>query len=101
MPSLSTLYRVSISSMPDIDRVSRTAVSETTVLKVVVARFPSPSWPSQSPARDCNFAKAAITLLGLEAVPMAGTNSPERKIKLKRIRADFTIGDSPAHRFQE
>src|SRR6266849_809640 len=46
--------------MPEGESVSITAVPEARTLNVVFTGMPCASLPSQSPASDCNFLKAAV-----------------------------------------
>src|SRR5260370_15525348 len=71
IPSPSRLYTVTISSIPEGDSVSITAVLETIDLKLVLTGCPFSSFPSQSPASaysflnapaECEAAKSCATL---------------------------------------
>src|SRR5260370_27850137 len=60
IPSPSRLYTVTISSMPEGDSVSITAVFATMDLKLVFTGWCLSSVPSHSPASACSFLKAAV-----------------------------------------
>ena len=68
------------------EKVSRMAVLETTSLKLVRTAFPSSSFPSQSPASDCSFAKAAVTAVGLEAWPTKAVKIAEASDASRKTR---------------
>src|SRR5713226_2617415 len=85
MPSPSMLYSVTISSMPEGERVSMTAVSEARTLKVVLTGMPCSSFPSQSPERARNFLNAAAECVPAHSGPAMDAASKRTKDSLRRV----------------
>src|SRR6266480_1544487 len=85
MPSPSMLQRVTISSMPAGESVSITAVPEARVLKLVFTAMPWPSLPTQSPASDCSFLKAAAECAPADSGAAMDAASNRSSESLRRV----------------
>src|SRR6266436_6999277 len=79
------LYSVTISSMPEGERVSMTAVSEARTLKLVLTGMPCSSFPSQSPERDWSFLNAAAECVPAHSGPAMDAARKRTKDSLRRV----------------
>src|SRR6267143_5182857 len=76
---------VTISSMPAGESVSMTAVPEARALKLVFTTMPWPSLPSQSPASDCSFLKAAAEYVSADSGEAMNAASNRSSESLRRV----------------
>src|SRR5205823_6001282 len=96
------LYRDSISSMPDGDKVSMRVVPEMTGLNELLTGLPSASEPSQSPFSDISFWKAdsagLVAAMRVEVRVKTITAKRTRRIAGSRSdRLDLYEIDRPRH----
>src|SRR5260370_15034902 len=89
IPAPSRLYTVTISSIPEGDSVSITAVLETIDLKLVLTGCPFSSFPSQSPASACSFLNAAAECEAAKSGAALNT-APAKNSAMARVLTDFS-----------
>src|SRR5690349_2711127 len=78
-----------MSSIPEGESVSITAVLETIDLKLVLTGFPFSSFPSQSPASACSFLKAAAECEAAKRAAPLDT-APAKNSAMTRVLTDFS-----------
>src|SRR5712671_6108553 len=71
--------------MPAGESVSMTAVPEARALKLVFTPMPWPSLPSQSPASDCSFLKAAAECVPADSGAAMDAASNRSSESLRRV----------------
>src|SRR6266478_7116336 len=71
--------------MPAGESVSMTAVPEARALKLVFTTMPWPSLPSQSPASDCSFLKAAAEYVPADSGEAMNAASNRSSESLRRV----------------
>src|SRR5438309_10349103 len=71
--------------MPAGESVSMTAVPEARALKLVFTAMPWPSLPSQSPASDCSFLKAAAECVPADSGAVMDAASNRSSESLRRV----------------
>src|SRR5467141_5003311 len=71
--------------MPAGESVSMTAVPDARALKLVFTTMPWPSLPSQSPASDCSFLKAAAEYVPADSGEAMNAASNRSSESLRRV----------------
>ena len=86
-----------MSSMPEGESVSMTAVPEARTWKLVFTAMPWPSLPSQSPESDCSFLKAAAECVPADSGAAMDAASNRSSESLRRV-TDASLEENGAGR---